>query len=583
MRTHFTFIAFALVILVSCSKNKDTASGTPKSGDSSLEPDQIKPKVDTRFQELFFQAQLQKSKGEIEKAYKSFLECLAISPDEPAVNYEVARIERSVFMNATAAAPRIKKSIEQAPKNAWYHRLQGEIYMDLAKFDLAAKSFKLCYEYNPNDQNALYDQASALIAANKIKEAIAVYDELEKNVGVYEELSYRKHEMFVQLGDMDRAGEELEKLAAANPMEARYWGVVAQFYSRSNKPEKAKVALEKMVKADPENGLVHYQLSEFYAMEGDDKRSFEELKKAFGTTDLVIDQKIMVLMKYYQLTETNANFIPQAYELIDIMIGVNKSEAKAYSIKGDFLYRDARDNEALAAFTKAIELDATKSQLWEQTLSIQLSLGKYAELVQYGERATSLFPNNPMFYLYYGFGLERSNKTEDAIYQFNIGKELVIENPLLLAQFYSSLGSAYNKIKDHVKSDEAYDKALVFNPNDAFTLNNYAYYLSLRKVKLEKAAIMSKQAVDREPSNPSFLDTYSWILFQQQKYTEALIWIEKTIQYDPKPSGEVLEHYGDILYKNGNVQGAVDKWMAAQEVGGGSDKLINKITSKSLE
>jgi tetratricopeptide (TPR) repeat protein len=265
------------------------------------------------------------------------------------------------------------------------------------------------------------------------------------------------------------------------------------------------------------------------------------------------------------------------------MIGVNKSEAKAYSIKGDFLYRDARDNEALAAFTKAIELDATKSQLWEQTLSIQLSLGKYAELVQYGERATSLFPNNPMFYLYYGFGLERSNKTEDAIYQFNIGKELVIENPLLLAQFYSSLGSAYNKIKDHVKSDEAYDKALVFNPNDAFTLNNYAYYLSLRKVKLEKAAIMSKQAVDREPSNPSFLDTYSWILFQQQKYTEALIWIEKTIQYDPKPSGEVLEHYGDILYKNGNVQGAVDKWMAAQEVGGGSDKLINKITSKSLE
>jgi tetratricopeptide (TPR) repeat protein len=94
---------------------------------------------------------------------------------------------------------------------------------------------------------------------------------------------------------------------------------------------------------------------------------------------------------------------------------------------------------------------------------------------------------------------------------------------------------------------------------------------------------MSKQAVDREPSNPSFLDTYSWILFQQQKYTEALIWIEKTIQYDPKPSGEVLEHYGDILYKNGNVQGAVDKWKAAQEVGGGSDKLINKITSKSLE
>ena len=57
--------------------------------------------------------------------------------------------------------------------------------------------------------------------------------------------------------------------------------------------------------------------------------------------------------------------------------------------------------------------------------------------------------------------------------------------------------------------------------NDPTTLNNYAYYLSLRNDRLEKAAQMSLRSNELAPGQPSFQDTYAWVLYQQGKYAEA--------------------------------------------------------------
>lgn len=580
MKISFLYIVLAIFTLSACG-GKKIASG--KVDDGTLEPDQIKPQLDTRFQEKFFAAQLHKSKGEVEKAYALFMECAEIEPNEPSVHFELARIEVFDHLDPQAALPQINKSIEISPNNEWYHRLRAEVYMSLAKYDLAAKEFAKVYELNPADENALYDQATALLYINKYEEAIKVYDELEKNVGVYEELSFRKHELYMQQNKVDQAGKELVKLAEAFPTEARYWGIVAQFYQSVGEKAKSKEALDKMVSIDPDNGLVHYQLSEYYAAEGDDERSFQEIKEAFKTTDLSIDEKIMVMMKFYQLTENNPAYMPKAYELLDILTAVNKSEAKAFSIKGDFLYRDARDNEAADAFIQALKLDESKSAIWEQALHILYTTNRTEELIEYGKRAIELYPNNPLFYLYLGSGYERKEEYDEAIFNWNIGKELVFDNGPLMGQFYSSLGAAYNTKKDFVKSDEAYEKAIKLLPFDLYVMNNYAYYLSLRKAKLDKAAELSKRTVDAEPNNPSFLDTYGWVLYQQEKYDQALIWIRKAIENDRNPGGEVLEHLGDTLFKLGRKDEAIDQWKAAQQKGGASPAIDQKVSTKTLE
>lgn len=578
----YLILALLAVSAPSCKKSKQAGGGNNTSNDNS-EPDQLRPQLDTRFQEKFFEAQKFKAKGEVEKAYKSFQECLQFEPNEPSVHYELARIDKYILLNSTSAQSHIKKCIEANPKNAWYQRLQAELYMDMGKYDLAAKTFEIVYNLNPDDQNALYDQANAHVAAGQLEKAAEVYDVIEKNSGVYEELSFQKHQIYMELDDKEKAAKELEKLAEANPSEARYWGLVAQFYQTIGEKEKSKIALDKMVIADPENGQVHYQLSEYYAAAGDDKKSFDELKKAFQTTDVTIDQKIAVLMRFYQASEMNASLIPEAYELIDITVAVHPKEAKAHSIQGDFYYRDRNDEKALSSFKKAISLDETKLLLWEQTLSLEMELDKSKDLIKDGERALELFPNSPLLYLYTGFGYEKELQYENAIEKWNMGKELVIENPSLLAQFYTSLGAGYHKVKNYTKSDEVFEKALIINPIDPLVLNNYAYYLSIRKTKLEKAVQLSKQANDIQPNVPTFQDTYAWALFQSGRFDEALIWIERAVGNDTKPNGELLEHYGDILYKTGRTKEALEQWKKAAALGGASEKINTKISSQKID
>ena len=111
-------------------------------------------------------------------------------------------------------------------------------------------------------------------------------------------------------------------------------------------------------------------------------------------------------------------------------------------------------------------------------------------------------------------------------------------------------------------------------------LNNYSYYLSVLGKDLDKAERMSAKTIEIEPGNATFLDTYAWILFKKGQFLEAKFIIERAIDNMDEPSGVVVEHYGDILFKNGNINGALEQWKKALEIGGHSDLLEQKIERK---
>jgi Tfp pilus assembly protein PilF len=135
-------------------------------------------------------------------------------------------------------------------------------------------------------------------------------------------------------------------------------------------------------------------------------------------------------------------------------------------------------------------------------------------------------------------------------------------------------------MQDNKNSDGAYEKSLGYNADNGFTLNNYAYYLSVRGEQLEKAAQMAKHANEIQPNVGSFEDTYAWILFKQKKYTEAKIWIEKALTHNKDKSAVQTEHYGDIMFYVGDTDAAVQNWKKAKEYGGHSPALERKINER---
>jgi len=111
-------------------------------------------------------------------------------------------------------------------------------------------------------------------------------------------------------------------------------------------------------------------------------------------------------------------------------------------------------------------------------------------------------------------------------------------------------------------------------------LNNYAYYLSEDNRDLNKAEKMSKITITKEPLNPTYLDTYAWVLFKLKRFNESLVYIEKAVANDTTVSDVVLEHYGDILFHTGNKTQALELWIRAKQLGEGSGLLNEKIDKK---
>ena len=111
------------------------------------------------------------------------------------------------------------------------------------------------------------------------------------------------------------------------------------------------------------------------------------------------------------------------------------------------------------------------------------------------------------------------------------------------ADAFILLGDIYHKAGNDERAFQYYDSCLVYRPDDAMALNNYAYYLALSETKLDSAEIMSRRSLSLEPDNPTYLDTLAWICYLRGNYAEAKRLIDRTIEL-MKP--EELEEADDV-------------------------------------
>ena len=74
---------------------------------------------------------------------------------------------------------------------------------------------------------------------------------------------------------------------------------------------------------------------------------------------------------------------------------------------------------------------------------------------------------------------------------------------------------------------------------------------------------MSYRTVKAEPTNSTYLDTYAWILFRQQRFQEAKIYIDQALANDSLVGSVITEHAGDIYFMAGEEEKAMEFWKKA--------------------
>ena len=289
-----------------------------------------------------------------------------------------------------------------------------------------------------------------------------------------------------------------------------------------------------------------------------------------------------ILLSYYSTKEIKQK--KEAFELCQILVKTHPKEAKAYTIYADFLYQEKKLEGAKENYLKAIELDDSKLPIWNQLMFIESELQDNEALLRDSKKALDLFPNQPLFYFFYGATNLQKKEYKEAVEYLTIGKDYVFKNPPLLAQFYANLGDANHGLKQFLASDSAYEEALKIDPKNIYVLNNYGYYLSLREEKLDRAEELSAYCNELEPDQSNYQDTYAWILYKQGKFVQAKDWLEKALKNGAESNAVILEHLGDTHAKLKNITKALEFWNRAKTINDGSTSefLDQKIAEKKL-
>lgn len=146
----------------------------------------------------------------------------------------------------------------------------------------------------------------------------------------------------------------------------------------------------------------------------------------------------------------------------------------------------------------------------------------------------------------------------------------IIENLLAIANLYWLIN-----ILD--SAAYYYELCLQIDSSNMTANNNYAYFLAINDKDISKACRLASAAINSEPNNPYYLDTYGYVLFKQKKYKEALQYFNKALEF--MQSAEIYEHIGDVYFAENNISNALKYWKKALEIGESND-LIQRIKNK---
>lgn len=573
-RANLTRLFFALIFLSLLMLGE--FSFAQKKANKNVVP--ISAENREKLETYFFEGIRQKNVDNNEAAIRNFKNVIGIDPNNDAAYYELG-LQYTQTKDYRNAAINFGMAYQLNSDNEWYAQNYAKSLEDYGSYEKAEEIYKEIIKKNPEKIDIYFDLASVKIYRNDLKGANKVYAEIEKKIGLNEDVSMQKQKIWLKLGNVNKAAEEAQKLVDMQPTEMRFRMNLAEIYLSNKKLDKAEAVLSEILKLEPNNGFAQLALADFYREKKDDKKSYEYLKQAFANPSLNIDQKVRILSPYFSLLSVT-EVRNKAEELSKLATQAHPNEAKAFAIYGDFLYQDKQLENAKQAYEKTISLDGKVFAVWQNLMFIQAELNDYKSLLNTSNEAIQLFPAQQVVHYLNAIAKMQAKDYEGAITSYKNALTLGAMNPDIEAQIYSGMGDAFHNLKQHEESDKAYDKALSIRADEPYVLNNYAYYLSLRNINLEKALSMSKKSNELMQNNSSFLDTYAWILFRLARYDEALVWIDKALVAGGDKSATVIEHRGDVLIMLKRTDEALVEWNKALKLGEQTELLKKKITDK---
>jgi tetratricopeptide (TPR) repeat protein len=518
--------------------------------------------------------------NDVIKAIGYFEKCISIDDQNTGALYELAKLymQQNKFPEAQKL---LEKATQLDPQNKWYILALIETYSQQSNYEKTISTLRKLADITPFDIQIYLKLSDLYLMDHQPLKAIKVLDGVEQLSGILPEVIDRKRRIYLNIDKFDDAEKEMQKLIKAYPFNTEYIKALIDMYLMYDKTNNILPLYQKVLTIDSNDGKSQMMLADYYRNTNNPGLSLQYTEKIVRNPDLEVKTKLSYLMVTYAKEKITPETKQLLLKLSDIILDLNPGNSQVYAFKGDIYYNTNHQDSALNQYLKSLDNEKSNYLTWKKVMMLYFEQKNYIKAIEICTQASELFPTNAEIYFYEGIALMQQKKNSEAASILETGLSYVIKNKPLQQQFCANLGEVYHTLANYEKSDKYYDKALELDPNDGYVLNNFAYFLSLRKIRLEDAKRMSEKSLLVNPDNPANLDTYGWILYLLSDYIAAEQNISKALLKNPNDP-DILEHYGDIQFKLGNIDKAVEQWQKAKNHGSTSKNLDKKISDKML-
>lgn len=543
----------------------------------------MRPKLsyndEQRFKYFYFEAVNQQNQEHYDAAFDLYTHCLDINPYAAEVYYALSGYYAELG-NDSMSMVTVSKAADLDEENDTYLERLAINYINTGKFDKATDCYERLVARNKNRSDAFGVLLQLYNQQKDYDKMIWTLNRMEQSEGASEQITLSKMRVYAMTGNKDKELEELQQLAGKHPNDMNYRVMMGNWLLQNDRTDEALGEYEYVLGIEPENQAAQMSMLDYYHAVGNDSLANALQEQLLVNPKTPLQTKISLMRQVVQENEQNGGDSTEVISVFRRILQEPQADSDMLELYAAYMNLKEMPQDSInQVWRQALQITPDNAGVRLQLAQALWSAQQFDDVAALCEEGTEYNPDEIGFYYFLGLSYLQKDDDDATLNAMQRGVSQIDEesNPDIASDFYAIMGDILHKKGRDQEAFAAYDSCLLHKPDNYGCLNNYAYYLSLNRTDLQKAEQMSYRTIKAEPTNATFLDTYAWILFQQERYAEAAIYMEQTLQNDSTPSADVLEHAGDIFAKNEQMDRAVDFWQQAVDAGAESKVLIRKI------
>ena len=528
---------------------------------------------------FFLEAMIQRLEGNSDAAFDLLRHCIRLRPEAAEAYYYLAPLYQEM-KNDSLGQQCYLKALELEPDNPTFLETVAQSYVSQNDFLKAIPYVERLYEQNKDRDELLEMLFELYLRTDNNDAAIEALNRLENAEGKSERLSYTKSDLYTKMGNREAAIAEMEALARQYPNDLNYRGMLADVLLRNDEEQQALKLYNEILAEEPTNTRAQISLRSYYRVQGEEEKVDSMTECILLNKQTTNEQRIYMMRQMVADSERNGGDSTKVLAMFHKMLAMPQQNEDIATLCAAYMDLKKMPRDSVRQMLQTvlrIAPDNAAARL--QLVSFAWSREDHDEVISLCQEARQYNPEEMAFYYYQGISYYQREQRDKALETFQNGIGVITpeSNPAIVSDFYSIMGDLLHQKGLVKEAFEAYDSCLQWKSDNIMCLNNYAYYLSVLNQQLDKAESMSHKTIMAEPKNATYLDTYAWILFMQQRYSEAKIYIDQALQNDTANQTVLLEHAGDIYACGGDTEAAVGLWKQALDKDPENKTLIRKI------